>query len=398
MRRSFHSSYVAVVGLLALTSILPQGCLGMFQNLPPEAEFNASPTQGVAPLTVSLDASGSSDPDGHIQGYDWAFGDGDRATGRSVTHTFKASGTYTVRLTVTDDGGLTDRTATTITVSSISGPIDPIPGDLPSFSPYAKIYWTDSHANLVQRADLDGSNVETLIRGSNPQITVQQMRGLALDPDEEKLYWGGTQMGKVFRAFWDGSSPELLLESQEYRGLQELGLDLDNGHLYWATQNGISRIEKGDVDYLVSSSGQFEYFTLDRQNDKIYWTTSSPNTVRRADLDGSNAEDLVTGNLGTPQGIALDRSSGHLYWADPTNGVIRRARLDGSQPETVVERLGYVRDVTVDAAAGKIYWSADPPTQGGSGIIRRANLDGSNVEDLVTSGLRFPMNIELGGQ
>jgi PKD repeat protein len=45
--------------------------------LPPVAAETASVTQGVAPLTVILSASGSTDPQGYSLSYSWNFGDGD---------------------------------------------------------------------------------------------------------------------------------------------------------------------------------------------------------------------------------------------------------------------------------------------------------------------------------
>ena len=73
-------------------------------------------------LTVVVDGSGSSDPDGTIMSYDWAFGDGTGATGMgvpgTVSHTYSASNTYDITLTVTDNDGLISDPATlTVTVS-----------------------------------------------------------------------------------------------------------------------------------------------------------------------------------------------------------------------------------------------------------------------------------------
>ena len=46
-----------------------------------------------------------------------------------------------------------------------------------------------------------------------------------------------------------------------------------------------------------------------------------------------------------------------------------------------------------------MYWTdydADGTTYPyGQGKIQRANLDGSNVEDLITTGLRYPIGIAL---
>lgn len=93
----------------------------------PTASFTAYPTSGKAPLEVSFDASGSSDPDGTIDSYSWDFipymnyGTG---SGVSVSYTFDSAGTYGVELTVTDNDGATDSTRKTITVESSPGKID----------------------------------------------------------------------------------------------------------------------------------------------------------------------------------------------------------------------------------------------------------------------------------
>jgi hypothetical protein len=86
-------------------------------NLPPVPNFSATPTQGEAPLTINLDASTSSDPDGSIQSYQWASSDGKTATGKLTSLTFGNAGTYTISLTVTDDKGGTATAQKTVTVN-----------------------------------------------------------------------------------------------------------------------------------------------------------------------------------------------------------------------------------------------------------------------------------------
>lgn len=92
-------------------------------NQPPVADAKTpSYESGPAPLTVNFDGSGSSDPDGAgtITSYDWNFGDGNSASGAQVSHTFNDPGNYTVTLTVTDDGGLTDQDSLTVNVTEPS--------------------------------------------------------------------------------------------------------------------------------------------------------------------------------------------------------------------------------------------------------------------------------------
>ncbi|MFF2040827.1 S8 family serine peptidase [Kitasatospora sp. NPDC058170] len=64
-----------------------------------------------------LNGDGSYDPDGSLAAYSWNFGDGTTGTGQSVDHTFPytASGTYTAKLTVTDDKGGTGSASATVT-------------------------------------------------------------------------------------------------------------------------------------------------------------------------------------------------------------------------------------------------------------------------------------------
>jgi len=86
-------------------------------NQSPTASFTADSTSGVAPLEISFDASSSSDPDGSIISYQWDFKDGATGSGQTINHTFSSTGSYNVRLTITDNEGATDSTTKTITVT-----------------------------------------------------------------------------------------------------------------------------------------------------------------------------------------------------------------------------------------------------------------------------------------
>ena len=85
------------------------------ENLAPVARFNVAPSSGPAPLTVHFDAGASSDRDGSVVTYAWDFGDGNRGTGVTATHTYE-QGNYQVRLTVTDNVGTPHSTQRRITV------------------------------------------------------------------------------------------------------------------------------------------------------------------------------------------------------------------------------------------------------------------------------------------
>lgn len=83
-------------------------------NNPPTASF----THACTDLSCSFDGSGSTDGDGSIVGYAWAFGDGGTASGATAAHTYASGGTYQVTLTVTDDDGATGSQTQSVTVST----------------------------------------------------------------------------------------------------------------------------------------------------------------------------------------------------------------------------------------------------------------------------------------
>jgi PKD repeat protein len=92
------------------------------QNQPPTAVARATPTSGAAPLTVSFDGTGSSDPDpGDTLSYAWDLdGDGayDDSTSATPTYTYTSQGVYTASLRVTDNHGASATAAVTITVGN----------------------------------------------------------------------------------------------------------------------------------------------------------------------------------------------------------------------------------------------------------------------------------------
>jgi PKD repeat protein len=74
-------------------------------NHPPKGDIYISRSSGDAPLKVNFKAVKLSDSDGKITSIDWNFGDGKTAHGQNVSHTFLKVGTFSVTMTLTDNGG-----------------------------------------------------------------------------------------------------------------------------------------------------------------------------------------------------------------------------------------------------------------------------------------------------
>ncbi|WP_119727279.1 PKD domain-containing protein [Thermomonospora amylolytica] len=93
--------------------------LFVFDGVPNSAP-TASFTSSCQAVKCSFDATASKDSDGQISKYAWDFGDGGTGTGAAPDHAYEQPGTYTVKLTVTDNKGETGSTTKQIQVIDTS--------------------------------------------------------------------------------------------------------------------------------------------------------------------------------------------------------------------------------------------------------------------------------------
>ena len=206
-----------------------------------------------------------------------------------------------------------------------------------------KMYWKEDPGpapgtNKIRRANLDGTNVQDL-------ITTPGSLGLgniALDVAGGKMYWIDS-WDKIRRANLDGTSDQDLVTG--LGSPEGLALDVAGGKMYWKGSQKIRRANMdgtGSIEDLVTgllSDYSANGLALDLTNRKMYRTEWSigPAKIQRADMAvNPTLEDLVTTGLVTPQDIALDVAGGKMYWTEWITQKIRRANLDGSNVEDVL--------------------------------------------------------------
>ncbi len=265
-----------------------------------------------------------------------------------------------------------------------------------------RVYWTEfsgSPSGLIQRANLDGTNIENVVTGASFPFRI------ALDVAGDKIYWteANQNPNKIRRAnLSDGSDIEDLVIGGNPFGI---ALDVLGGKMYWTNfarlnTSSIQRanLDGSDVESLLTGLGEPGGIALDVVNGKMYWTDQGPGfkKIRRANLsDGSDIEDLVTG-LNNPLAVALDVLGGKMYWAD-SSGNIKRANLDGTTVENLLPSTPNPNDIALDLTNGKMYWNGGQ--SGSTRRIRRANLNGSNVDDVITvenNGRAVALELEPG--
>lgn len=268
-----------------------------------------------------------------------------------------------------------------------------------------RIYWFDRDfpPYRIQRANLDGTGVEDLMLGTGP-LGGGNPFGLALNPADGYMYWiieespGSWVIMRAGLEIPPGQLPGDRTDAEVFVDLaavgRELAVDLPAGKIYWTSLNGIKRanLDGTMMEDVVSglSGGTREGIALDLTNGKVYWSNLN-GTIRRVNLDGTSLETIVS-DLSDPSGIDIDPAGGKIYWADFGTDRIQRADLDGMNVEDLVTSgfSGGPRGIVLDVAGGKVYWSQD----NSPGKIRRANLDGSQPEDIVIN-LDWPFSMAL---
>ena len=271
-----------------------------------------------------------------------------------------------------------------------------------SYGNRPQVYWTDLETSKIQRANLDGSNVEVVVTLGG--VTIGPY-GIALDVTGDKVYWGDWINGIVC-ADLDGSNVDTVTPASVNPA--DIALDVLGGKMYWTDWLLPSqKIQRMNLDGTnlqdIVTITEFVWpngIALDIGGGKVYWTELITGKLRRANLDGSSVEDIpTTGRAPAGGGIALDIAAGKMYWTDVTSNTIWRSNLDGTKVEAIVTTSpDSPGDLALDLERGKIYWTyveynADTKKYS-NGRIQRANLDGTNVQTIVT-GLENPNRIAL---
>lgn len=216
-----------------------------------------------------------------------------------------------------------------------------------------KLYWTDQDLGLIQKSNLDGSNVQTVVKSLFFGQT-SSVRGLAIDPAHSAMYWTDEDYQTVSRANLDGSG----------------------------TINVITGILSGDVAIDVPAGSLF--FA-----NNVAGPEGPYDAIDISNLNGTSHHTIVNG-IYQLTGLDVDPVAQKIYWADvglnrQNDTSIRRANYDGSGMQILLSNLpDVIRDLDVVPELNAMFWSSRD-----QGMIKRADLNGANLHTIV-SGLSQP--------
>jgi hypothetical protein len=90
---------------------------------------------------------------------------------------------------------------------------------------------------------------------------------------------------------------------------------------------------------------------VDATAGKMYWARELyPGDIRCANLDGTDEQVLVTTGVFYPHGLAIDVEGGKVYWCNEGTGRIKRANLDGSDFEDIVVGENSLFGIAIDSS------------------------------------------------
>jgi low density lipoprotein receptor-related protein 5/6 len=291
-----------------------------------------------------------------------------------------------------------DRTELTYTVKDVDGDVATLGFSITVHD--RRLFWTEFEGRKIQSAAFDGTSSKPIVTDSADSADgLLEPHHLAVDVAGTKIYWTDYGTWKIQRANLDGSDVEDVVSGEDMESYPRgIALDVTAGRIYW-TEDDTKKIRysnldgSGITDLLIGESQIYE-IALDLSGKKVYWTEdgTTDGKIRCANLDGTGITDLIT-NLTRPRGIALDVAGKRVYWTDDEeNGAeaIRRANLDGSDQESLVStQVSDPTAIGLDVKNGKMYW-----VDIGLSQVSRADLDGSDVEVLAMD-LGEPYGIAL---
>ena len=221
------------------------------------------------------------------------------------------------------------------------------------------IYWTNMgipnlNDGTIERADLDGKNRKVIV----PQGITHTPKQIHLEKAAGKLYWSDREGMRVMRADVDGSQVETLVETG--RGDKDqhdatrwcVGITIDPKFkkIYWTQKGpdnaGVGRIlranidipkgetpaDRSDIELLFDKLPEPIDLELDLANRVLYWTDRGDpprgNTVNRAPIDKKAEPQIVVTHLMEGIGIALDIPGNRMFVTDFA-GSVYAADLDG---------------------------------------------------------------------
>ncbi|CAH2305432.1 low-density lipo receptor-related 1B [Pelobates cultripes] len=226
----------------------------------------------------------------------------------------------------------------------------------------SEVYWTDWRTNTLSKANKwTGHNVSVIQKTSAQPFDIQIYHPSRQPqaPNPCAADNGKGPCSHLCLINFNGTAacacPHLMKLSSDKKTCHEMkkflvyarrseirGVDIENPYF-----NFITAFTVPDIDDVT-------VVDFDAAEERLYWTDIKTQTIKRAFINGTDLQTVISGDIHSIRGLAVDWISRNLYWisSEYDETQINVARLDGSLKTSVIHGIDKVQSLAVHPIRG----------------------------------------------
>ncbi|KAI7801842.1 putative pro-epidermal growth factor, partial [Triplophysa rosa] len=183
------------------------------------------------------------------------------------------------------------------------------------------VFWADTHAGLINRAGLDGTNQKLL-------SSVKGITGLAVDWIENSVLWSNAENGTIRRVDTDGRNKKTVL--QDLSQPSSVVVDPNERYIFWLSNGPTPSIQRSDTTggqrtTLLKVADKLKVLTIDHRDRRLFWVEQGirPHTA----LGSCNYDGNIINVFNQPlrsQSLRMTVFLDYVYLTDSKSKSIKR--------------------------------------------------------------------------
>lgn len=216
-----------------------------------------------------------------------------------------------------------------------------------------ELYWTDFINHTIKKVNLTSLVVTTLV--TNAGAGILGVRGIALNIPGNQMFWSDNVTKKIQRSDLNGGSVTTIISA----GLVSPGYvayDPVSAKVYFADNGaGVKKIMRCNADGstlqdVVIGLNQVWGIAFNNADNCIYWIDSGIDKIQKGNVSSLNVTkvDVITGLTDNIRGLVIDALNNKMYWGDVTTQTIKSANVNGTGVTTLYSSISYPQGLAIN--------------------------------------------------
>lgn len=221
----------------------------------------------------------------------------------------------------------------------------------------SKIYFSTAN-NKINKINLDGTELENVYY----EVDTRPVH-VCLDSESNRMYWSDVEKEEILRANLDGTNVETILDVSDLGVLNDISINVSLGKIFWTDGEVIQRADLDGTNvediFFKGSGGSISSISVNEEDSKLYLSQSgSPfSMIRSITFEGEGLEDVweLLGKI-----VDLEVHGQQFYWTNNIEKRIFKLDLAVSDPALQIvatEEYGSLRGVAYSNEVNKVYWA-----------------------------------------